>query len=123
MLKRVEMSILKRIGYYSIGLSIGIVIVAFFFKKKETETFCYFPNCRVLKDLRSKTMEISPEIIATKEELTKIFTDGNVLFSKSDVKAEPCKIYIVEGDLKGKKVEVIVENCKEKVFVKRIEIQ
>ncbi|GIM49639.1 DUF4258 domain-containing protein [Capnocytophaga stomatis] len=117
------MSILKRIGYYSIGLSIGIVIVAFFFKKKETEAFCYFPNCRVLKDLRSKTIEISPEIIATKEELTKVFTDGNVLFAKSDVKAVPCKIYVIEGDLQGKKVEITVENCKEKVIVKKVETQ
>ncbi|MFK8271744.1 DUF4258 domain-containing protein [Capnocytophaga stomatis] len=117
------MSIFKRIGYYFIGLSIGIVIVAFFFKKKETEAFCYFPNCRVLKDLRSKTMEISPEITATRNELIKIFTEGNVLFSKSNTKAVPCKMYVIEGNLQGKKVEVTVENCQENVIVKKVEAQ
>lgn len=117
------MSILKRIGYYAIGLSIGIVLVAFFFKKKGTEEFCYFPNCRVLKDIRSKNMEISPEIKASKEELAQIFTEGNVLFSKSDVKAVPCKKYVVEGDLKGKKVEISVENCENKVIVKHLKMK
>ncbi|MDO4229294.1 MAG: DUF4258 domain-containing protein [Capnocytophaga sp.] len=117
------MSILKRIGYYIIGLSFGIVIVTFFFKKKGTEEFCYFPNCRVLKDIRSKTMEIVPTLAITEEQLTNIFTNGEVLFSKSDVKAIPCKVYVVEGDLQGKKVEVTVENCTEKVIVTKMEIK
>ncbi len=117
------MSILKRIGYYAIGLSIGIILVSFFFKKKGTEEFCYFPNCRVLKDIRSKNMEISPEIWASKEELTQIFTQGDVIFSKSDVKVSPCKKYVIEGDLQGKKVEVIVENCKDKAIVKSLKMK
>lgn len=114
------MSILKRLGYFSIGLSIGIVIVAFFFKKKGTEEFCYFPNCRVLKDIRSKSIEISPEIEASEEEFAKIFSEGDVLFSKSDVNAFPCKIYVIEGDFRGQKAEVLVENCKEKVIIKSL---
>lgn len=117
------MSIFKRIGYYAIGLSIGIVIVTFFFKKKGTEEFCYFPNCRVLKDIRSKTMEVSSDVVVTEEQLSEIFTKGEVLFSKSDVEAIPCKVYVVEGDLQGKKVEVTVENCPEKVLVTKLEIK
>ena len=50
---------LKRLGWYLIGFSIGLVFLVFFIKKKSGETgfeICYFPNCRVLKDLRSKPM-------------------------------------------------------------------
>ncbi|MDO5105560.1 DUF4258 domain-containing protein [Capnocytophaga sp.] len=111
------MSILQRIGYYAIGLSLGIVIVAFFFKKKGTDEFCYFPNCRVLKDLRSKNVEISSNVLVSEEELAVIFTQGDVLFSKSDVNASPCKKYVIEGELQGKKVEITVENCTDKVIV------
>lgn len=114
------MSILQRIGYYSIGLSIGIVLVAFFLMKKETEQFCYLPNCRVLKDIRSKKMEITPEITLSKEELLKIFTVGEVLFSKSNVNSKPCKMYVVQGEWQEKKVELTVENCSDKVFVKEM---
>lgn len=111
------MSLLKRFGYYFIGLSIGFVIVSFFFKKKGTDEFCYMPNCRVLKDIRSKTMEIPAEISVSKEKFLKLFTDGEVIFSKSNVKAQPCKIYVVEGILEGKKVEVTLENCENKVII------
>lgn len=114
------MSILKRFGYYAIGLSIGLVVVTFFWKKKGTEAFCYFPNCRVLKDIRSKTLEISPEIAVSKEELTKIFTDGEVIFSKSDVKSTPCKIYVVRGILNEREIEITLENCQEKVMVTQL---
>ncbi len=57
------MAFLKRLGYYMVGLAIGIVILTFLLKKKTTETgtsFCYFPNCRVLKELRSKPLSILP---------------------------------------------------------------
>ena len=55
------MNLLRKLGLFLIGLSIGAVITFFFFQKKGVE-FCYLPNCRVLKDLRNKPIELSPEI-------------------------------------------------------------
>jgi hypothetical protein len=71
------MPFLKRLGYYLIGLSLGLVFLAFLLKKKTSETgseFCYFPNCRVLKDLRSKPLAFSGNI----EEL---LSSGRPVFS------------------------------------------
>ena len=55
------MSFLRRLGIYLIGLSMGIVILSFFFKGKEV-SFCYFPNCRTLKDIRSKSVIVSKNL-------------------------------------------------------------
>lgn len=116
------MPLLKRIGFYLLGFSVGVVFLAFFFKEKRTE-FCYMPNCRVLKELRSKEIEIAPGIKnITKEELTAIFTNGDVLFSKSEVHTSPCKTYVVKGVLKEQEIEVTAKYCPEKVIVEAIHI-
>lgn len=110
-----------------IGLSIGIVFLTFFFKKKTEETgvsFCYFPNCRVLKDLRSKPIVYSEEISEMLENkeldtlaINHFLTDGNVDFSSSDTKSKPCTTYLIEGELNSKEMYMQVRNCPGKVFV------
>jgi len=53
------MGFIKRLGWYLLGLSVGLIFLVFFLKKKSDETgvsFCYLPNCRVLKDIRSKPL-------------------------------------------------------------------
>ncbi|ETN95565.1 hypothetical protein [Zhouia amylolytica] len=112
------MSFLKRFGFYLIGLSLGIVFLAFFFKEKRTE-FCYLPNCRVLKDIRSKELIFSDDIkkLMNDQTISKAYFDtllveGNVLFNKSDTKAKPCKTYIIEGIIKEQLAEVTIKNCK-----------
>lgn len=123
----IDASFFKRLGFYLFGLSIGIVFLAFFFKKKTEETgvsFCYFPNCRTLKDMRSKPMEYSDrisEMLANKEidtvELNAFFTEGDVNFSSSDTEAKPCKKYLIEHELGGVYVTMYVANCKDKVVI------
>ncbi|NNE03490.1 MAG: DUF4258 domain-containing protein, partial [Eudoraea sp.] len=113
------MPFLKRLGYFLAGLSIGLIILAFLLKKKTTETgseFCYFPNCRVLKDLRAKPLTFSD---AVKEQLSSnvldsadiqyFLIDGSVDFSKSDTKSKPCKTYVIENSLDGKEAAMHVE--------------
>ncbi|MGS2761525.1 DUF4258 domain-containing protein [Sinomicrobium sp. M5D2P9] len=112
------MEILRRFGYYFIGLAIGVVIVAYIFREKGAE-FCYSPNCRVLKDIRNKTIVYEDEAqknlkeytIDTTDIKTSVFTDGDVIFAKSDTHLDSCKTYTVEGLLKTGKVEVFVKNC------------
>lgn len=117
----------KRLGYFMIGLSIGIVFLTFFLKKKSDETgvtFCYLPNCRVLKDIRSKPISFGDEISGMLQnkkldsvDLKYFFTEGNIDFSQSDTKSSPCKTYIIEGELGQKEVTLEVKNCPNKATV------
>lgn len=122
-----DASFFKRLGFYLFGLSVGIVFLAFFFKKKTEETgvsFCYFPNCRTLKDMRSKPISYSQEIqqllVNQQLDTTDImafFKDGDVDFGRSDTKSVPCKTYFIEGTINEKEAVIEVKNCRGKVLV------
>ncbi|MBU2996188.1 DUF4258 domain-containing protein [Cellulophaga baltica] len=125
------MSFLKRLGFFIFGLSIGIVFLTFFFKNKAKETgseFCYLPNCRVLKDLRSKSYSYSDEVTAMMasgeiDSLTikSFFTDGDVDFNKSDTKSKPCKTYVIEHENTKNEVQFLtVTNCPKKIVIEKI---
>ena len=50
-----------RLAYYLFGLFLGAIFVIWFLRAKADDKgveFCYLPNCRVLKDLRSKPLDI-----------------------------------------------------------------
>ena len=118
---------IKRLGYFLVGLSIGIVFLTFFLKKKTEETgvsFCYFPNCRVLKDLRSKPIVYSDRISEMLENkqldtltINHFFTEGDIDFGNSDTKSKPCKTYFIEAEIDSKEVTMEVKNCLSKVTV------
>ena len=124
------MAFLKRLGFYLIGLSIGIVFLTIFLKKKSEETgvfFCYLPNCRTLKDIRSKPLTYSEEIrqlILNREldstVIDSFLLDGNVDFSASDTKSKPCKTYSIEGEVHQKEAVLTVRNCASNALVESI---
>lgn len=111
------MSLLKKIGFYLIGLSIGIIFLTFFMKGKNTE-ICYFPNCRVLKDIRSKDLNYSPMIqelidnrVIDTVQLDSVLRYGDIDFGRSVTKETPCKTYFIEGSINKKAIELEVNNC------------
>lgn len=118
---------IKRLGYFLVGLSIGIVFLAFFLKKKSDETgvtFCYLPNCRVLKDVRSKPIYYSDrvsEMLQSKEldtlAINHFLTEGEVNFGESDTKSKPCKTYVIEDEIANKMTSLKVKNCPERVTI------
>lgn len=118
---------IKRLGYFMVGLSIGIIFLAFFLKKKSDQTgvsFCYFPNCRVLKDLRSKPIYYSDrisEMLQNKEldtlTINHFFKEGEVNFGKSDTKSKPCKTYLIEDEIDSKVITLKVKNCPERITI------
>lgn len=124
------MTFLKRLGFYLGGFAIGIIFLAMFLRKKSDETgvsFCYFPNCRTLKDIRSKPLYYSNKVqslLAEKEldslDIAFLLTNGEVDFSKSDTKSSPCKTYFIEGDQKERKLEAWVKNCPDKASIESI---
>ena len=121
------MGFVKRLGWYLVGLSIGIIFLAFFLKKKSAETgseFCYFPNCRVLKDIRSKTFAKNDDLNDTisferlDEEIKQILENGTVDFKRSDTKSSPCKTYFVEG--KNTTITLKIKNCPNKAVLEEV---
>jgi hypothetical protein len=124
------MPFIKRLGFYLFGISIGIIFLAFFFKKKTEDTgvyFCYFPNCRTLKDIRSKPMYYSDEVstqLLNKQidstDIVSLLTRGDVNFGNSDTKSVPCKTYLVEGIVNNKEVIATVKNCRKKATIQSI---
>ncbi len=119
------MSLFKRFGFYLFGVCLGLIFVAYFFKEKRAE-FCYLPNCRTLKTIRTQdTLSYNPAIqflIDNKEiqeeNIDSILTYGKVNFSKSNIdrsdvsSSDVCNTYYIDGYINNKPVELVVYNCK-----------
>ncbi|WKW45602.1 DUF4258 domain-containing protein [Myroides sp. JBRI-B21084] len=117
----------QRFAYYLLGFLIGGIIVFYFFDAKDTD-FCYLPNCRVLKDLRSKPITISDKAQASFDkslvnmnDIKMCLTHGDVDFDKSNVLEENGKLYIVNGqNTKNEPITVEMINYSEKVHIKDV---
>ena len=114
------MKILQRIGYYLGGFSIGLVLLAFFLNGRGVSCeYNYGPEARVLKNIRTKTMHYSLDsqtLLDSKtidtSSISYILKKGDVDFSKSEPRKEPCGMYFVYGESKDKKnYEFYIENC------------
>ena len=109
-----------------VGLSIGLIFLVFILKKKSGEEgldFCYLPNCRVLKDLRSKPLTFSeslPEQYRDTLMIRSFLKDGDVDFGKSDTKSEPCKTYVISHEYDGEGLELQAKRCEDSVEVENI---
>ena len=118
------------LGYYLLGMLIGIMFLFFFFKNKRTE-FCYMPNCRVLKNIRSKPVVYSEEAKkkfaekwVTYDDIKACTENGEVDFSKSNKPYEGGKLYVIEGkNTKDEDIVVEVVNYDDKVVLKDIKKQ
>jgi hypothetical protein len=116
------MPFLKRLGYFLIGLSLGLIFLAIFLRKKTEETgteFCYLPNCRVLKDLRSKPLEVDSSMAVAPDSLflQYLLKEGKVDFKHSDTRATPCKTYRVSATRGEKTLRVTLQNCESKTVL------
>lgn len=123
------MVFVKRLGFYLLGFSIGLILLAYFLKGKNTE-FCYAPNCRVLKNINTKKIEFSAEIYqfltqhnADSSQIAFLLKEGDVIFSRSNPQDKPCAVYIIKGTINNVPVEVSVKNCDLVAFVEKIEAQ
>lgn len=124
------MKFYQRFAYYIFGFSIGLVFLFFILNGKETSC-SYFPNARVLKDLRSKPFHYSD---AAKEKLAQNWVDsvaikntltyGDVDFSRSNIKEAGGKLYTIEGkNTKNENITVEVINYTDRVLLKDIKKQ
>lgn len=111
------MKLIHRIGYYLGGFSIGLVLLAFFLNGKKVSCD-YGPESRVLKNINLKEInysQIIDSIILNNDidslEIRELLLRGDINFSKSDTRKEPCGIYAIEGEIDKKELVLIVENC------------
>lgn len=125
------MALRYKLAFYLFGLLIGFYFVGEFLSAKAKSRgveFCYFPNCRVIKDIRSKPFTTSPSVdslfakkVTTKKEINEAISNGDVDFSKSNVPYKKGKKYIIETQLSGNKnVTLTVVNYKDKVILEEV---
>ena len=121
-----------RLAYHLFGLFLGAIFVIWFLKAKATDKgveFCYLPNCRVLKDLRSKSIDIDTlakksltEKWVTIEDIKQSLRFGDVDFEKSNKPYRKGKIYIIEGKTsRNEDITITMVNYTNKVLLEKIE--
>lgn len=121
------MKFVHRFAYYLVGLVIGCFFVALVFSGKDTRCN-YFPNARVLNDLRNKPFQYSDkasQILAEKwidtTDIKNCLKFGDVDFDQSNVKVGSGKLYIIEGKtVKNQAITLEVINYPEKALLKDI---
>ncbi|MCF4101488.1 hypothetical protein L1I30_07415 [Gillisia sp. M10.2A] len=120
------MNLFQRIGYFSMGLIMGIGILMFFLGGKKTSCD-YSPNARVLKNIRIKERHFSPDALQfftfnkiDTSTVSTILKDGDVDFGESDTRSNKCKTYYISGNTPSGEIELEIENCKEKATVQKV---
>lgn len=125
------MKFYQRFAFFLFGLLIGVIFLIYFLgakAKARDVTFCYFPNCRVLKDIRSKPFHYSDESAVVLAEtwidtidIKNTLLYGDVDFEKSNIKEGASKLYVIEGKTE-KQVPIILEvlNYQNKAVLKNI---
>lgn len=121
------MKFVHRFAYYLLGLIMGSFIVAAVFSGKDTRCN-YFPNARVLKDLRSKPFHYSTkasQVLAEKWidtiDIKNCLELGDVDFDKSNTKTANGKTYIIDGQtVKKQQITLKIVNYPEKAVLEEI---
>jgi hypothetical protein len=121
------MKFFHRFAYYLVGLVIGIFFVSLIFSGKDTRCN-YFPNARVLNDLRNKPFEYSPKaskVLAEKWidtiDIKNTLEFGDVDFDNSNTEFKKAKVYVIEGKTtKNQAIILKVSNRENKAILEEI---
>ncbi|HEU0135661.1 MAG TPA: DUF4258 domain-containing protein [Flavobacterium sp.] len=121
------MKLHHRFAYYLVGLVIGSFFVAMIWSGKDTRCN-YFPNARVLNDLRNKPFHYSAEASAILSQpwidsldIKNTLTHGDVDFDQSNVQVGSAKRYIIEGQTaNNQKIVLEVLNYQHKAVLQTI---
>ena len=107
----------KRFGLFGFGFAIGILLV-FFFLGGKNSSCNWMPNARMLEIIRSKQISYSTDVqakidnsITDSTDINDILLLGDIDFSKSQVKNNPCRNYLINGDIRNQEVEITVIIC------------
>ena len=111
------MKMLKRIGYYLIGVSLGSIVVLMVWEGKDV-SFPYGPNSRTLRSIQKKQIQYS-ESAKTMMSTSNIDTTyvqsvlltGEVDFNKSKARLKPCAEYFISGSHNEKNIDLYIKRC------------
>ena len=121
------MKFAQRFAYYLVGLVIGLFFVALVFSGKDTRCK-YFPNARVLNDLRNKPFDYSENASKVLAEdwidtvdIKNTLQYGDVDFDKSNTEFHKAKLYVIEGKtMKNIPIILKISNREEKAVLEEI---
>ena len=115
-----------RFTLYGFGFVIGIILV-FFFLGGKNASCNWMPNQRILNIIKQKKLSISESvkndmngISVDSLDIMQILDNGDIDFSKSQVKNDPCRNYWIEGNSKQKDLIITVEICDSLAVVKTL---
>lgn len=119
---------LRKLLYFGIGAGIGTILVIFMFGGRDDIQCSYFPNDRVLYDIRLKELVVDDHIrcLETCNNLDSTFWQnvlhsGKVDFENTGRGLDSCKTYPIHAQWKDTEVVVNIENCSKKARVQSIE--
>lgn len=121
------MKFAQRFAYYLVGLVMGLFFVAMVFSGKDTRCN-YFPNSRVLNDLRNKPFHYSEKASKVLSEkwidtidIKNTLQYGDVDFDKSNTEFKKAKMYVIEGKtVKNVPIILKVSNDADKATLEEI---
>ena len=110
------MKLLYRLGFYFLGLFLGLILVSVIFKGKKT-TCNYGPNDRVISNLSKKSWNSKLVGIETFDSISfrEFLNMARIDFNKSDTTRDSCKIYYLNGYWKDQAISLELENCEKNV--------
>ena len=107
----------RRFGLFGFGFAVGITLV-FFFLGGKNSSCNWMPNARMLEIIRSKQISYSTDVqtkidnsIIDSTDINNVLLLGDIDFSKSQVKNNPCRNYMINGELRNQDIEMIVIIC------------
>jgi hypothetical protein len=116
-----------RFAYFLVGLVMGLFVISMIFSGKDVRCN-YFPNARVLDNIRNKPFYYSDsaKLILSQNWIDTIdvkntLTYGDVDFDNSNIKQENGKLYVIEGKTKQNQPIVLeIINYEDKAILKNI---
>ena len=116
-----------RLAYYLAGFCIGLVFVFFILNGKEASC-SYFPNARVLKNLRSKPFVYSEQAkdkmsqkLIDSADFRLILTKGDVDFDVSNKPVDGGKRYVIYGrNAKNEEVALDIVNYEDRAVLRDV---
>jgi len=115
-----------RFTLYGFGFAMGLVLV-FFFLGGKNASCNWMPNDRMLNIIAQKKISFADEVKETmvsskidSVDVMQILINGEIDFSKSIVKDEPCRNYWIEGQAAQKELVITVELCDSLALVKTL---
>ncbi len=125
---KIDKDLLHRFKLYGSGFAMGIVLLIFFLNGKKSRCN-WFPNERILNIIRQKNIEYTPqinELIKTKvidsTSINFFLLNGDIDFSKSQVKNKPCRTYWIDGKVEQKKATLHVKICDSIAYIDKLDI-